>query len=283
MNYLRYIEPQSHGTPDFPVGCYYVDENHPSYEMPFHWHREMEICYIVSGAFTFYLNGQEVVANSGDTVFIDQGVLHGGNPQNCVYICTVFDPRILLHTDTCRNYMRYLTSSDIHIHCHFPATNRGVAKITKVLCTFSDHSHPGRELSILGALFQWFGHIYETGQYAKTAGTTKPDSEKSRALRPVLEYIEQNYMTNITLDTLARQAGMSSRYFCRFFHAMIHRTPIEYLTYYRIEHACYLLATTKLPITEVSGRCGFNDSSYFVRIFKKQKNITPKQYQLQYR
>ncbi len=92
MNPLSYIEITPHGTPDFPIACYYVDESHPRYEMPFHWHREMEICHILQGEFTFYLNGEEIVAAQGDTVFIDQGVLHGGTPKSCIYVCVVFDP-----------------------------------------------------------------------------------------------------------------------------------------------------------------------------------------------
>lgn len=71
---------------------------------------------------------------------------------------------------------------------------------------------------------------------------------------------------------------MSPKYFCRIFRTVIHRTPIDYLNYYRIEKACYLLETEDLSITEVAYHCGFNDSSYFIRCFKKYKQITPTKY-----
>jgi len=71
---------------------------------------------------------------------------------------------------------------------------------------------------------------------------------------------------------------MSAKYFCRFFKTVIHRTPIDYLNYYRVERASYLMETEDISVTEAAYRCGFNDSSYFVRVFKKYKNATPGKY-----
>ncbi len=283
MNSLSYFEAKSHGTLDYPLAYYYVDERHPRYEMPFHWHREMEICYILAGEFTFYLNGTEIKALCGDTVFIDQGVLHGGYPQNCNYVCIVFDPQILLHTDICQKYMRFLMGSNIHITPHFAASNYRITEITRRLCKAAGSNAPGCELSTIGSLLEWFGYVYEAEQFSRYESDALPDKHGVLLMKPILEFIEKNYMTEITLNTLAQQAGVSPQHFCRVFKTIFHKTPIEYLTYYRIERACYLFDTTKLPVTEVSFRCGFNDSSYFTRIFKKQKGITPRQYQMQSR
>ena len=90
--------------------------------------------------------------------------------------------------------------------------------------------------------------------------------------------IEDHYDECITLDDLARAAGMNSKYFCRYFREMTHRTPIDYLNYYRIEQACFKLATTNDSIAEIGMSCGFNDESYFIKTFKKYKGVTPKKY-----
>lgn len=94
-------------------------------------------------------------------------------------------------------------------------------------------------------------------------------------LRSVLEYIESNYAESITLSQLSARAGMSPKYFCRFFQSIVHKTPMEYLNYYRIERACCELADTDTSVTEVGYNCGFHDTSYFIRIFKREKGITP--------
>ena len=59
---------------------------------------------------------------------------------------------------------------------------------------------------------------------------------------------------------------------------MTHRTPIDYLNYYRIEQACFKLATSNDSIAEIGMSCGFNDESYFIKTFKKYKGVTPKKY-----
>jgi AraC-like DNA-binding protein len=277
------------------MALYCVNETHPRYEMPFHWHREMEIIRITKGCFTFYLNDKIVTARQGDIVFINQGVIHGGTPEDCIYDCVVFDPYpLLMHTDTCRNYIRFLTNKKVCINSVFPSgthtlwdiTDRLISAAQKVQsdtsASYADKNAPGGELSALGALFEWFGYIMETHSYSETGAAAIPDSGKIQLLKPVLTYIEQSYMQPISLEELAKLAGMSPRYFCRFFRALIHRTPMDYLSYYRIERACNLLANASVSVTEAAYCCGFNDSSYFVKIFKKYKGTTPKQYQKQF-
>ena len=96
-------------------------------------------------------------------------------------------------------------------------------------------------MTSLGALFELYGLIFDRG-YNTPCASRDNTQGKLQQLKPVLEYIELNYQSPITLEDLSRLAGMSSKYFCRFFRAVIHRTPIDYLNYYRIERACYLMA-----------------------------------------
>lgn len=96
--------------------------------------------------------------------------------------------------------------------------------------------------------------------------------------KKVLSYIEDHYTEHITLEDLAKIAGMNPKYFCRFFREMSFRTPIDYVNYYRIERACEQLSTTNTTIIEVALNCGYNDISYFIKTFRKYKGITPKQY-----
>ena len=102
--------------------------------------------------------------------------------------------------------------------------------------------------------------------------------ERLHRLRLALDYIEENYASHITLDDIARRSGYSSKYFCRYFFAAVHKTPIEYLNFYRIERACFLLDTEHGSVGDIAFRCGFNDLGYFIRTFKKMKGVTPKKY-----
>ena len=67
--------------------------------MPYHWHIEYEIVYIVRGGLKLALNEDMVTAQAGDIIFIRDGIVHGGAPQDAetVYECIVFDMKKLLH------------------------------------------------------------------------------------------------------------------------------------------------------------------------------------------
>jgi AraC-like DNA-binding protein len=59
---------------------------------------------------------------------------------------------------------------------------------------------------------------------------------------------------------------------------MMGKTPIQYLNYYRVECACELLSASEKTISEVASACGFNNISYFVRVFGAHKGTTPSTY-----
>lgn len=282
MHYLDYNEQKQHGTPDFPIEFYHVDHQHPRYSMPFHWHMELEIIRILKGQMKMHLDDDEFIAFEGEIIFINEGVIHGGHPEDCIYECIVFNPHpLLMHTETCRQYIRQIFESQIMIHNHFLESDNSIQEAANSLFRAMQENAPGSELMIIGSLYQLFGVIFQYKLYGK------PDLAPSRSLRkmvmlkPVLEYVDACYASQITLEDLSKTAGMSPKYFCRYFHSVTHRTPMDYLNYYRIERACYEFSTTDLSVTEVAYRCGFNDTSYFIKSFKRYKGITPKQYSKQ--
>ena len=136
----------------------------------------------------------------------------------------------------------------------------------------------GRELSILGALFDCYGCLAERRDGAHLYGMSPRFGQKAEQLKPALEYIESHYSQPITLDTLARLTGMSAKYFCRFFRTIVHRSPIDYVNYYRIERAGQMLTLSDMTIAEIAQRCGYNDSSFFIKQFRRYKGTTPRKY-----
>ena len=91
MHTFSSLDRTQHGTLEFPVEYYYVDRQHPRYQMPFHWHKEWEIIHIIEGTFTVHGDNEVYTAHAGDMVLIRDGMLHGGTPDNCIYECFLFD------------------------------------------------------------------------------------------------------------------------------------------------------------------------------------------------
>ena len=282
MQYLDYNECKQRGTFDFPIEFYHINETHPQYTMPYHWHVEYEIIRILEGGFEVSLDAEEFSAKKDDIVFISGGTLHAGIPKDCIYECIVFDLNMLLNKDDItRKFIEPILNRTLLIKNHM---KESAPKLHNVIWQLFDafYEKPlGYQLIVKGALFEMFGIIYEQDFFTPASLKAPSNHKRIMQLKQVLEYIENQYSSPITLQQLSKIAGMSPKYFCQFFQEMTHKSPIDYLNYYRIERACHQLINTDTSITELSLNCGFNDLSYFIKTFKKYKGITPNKYRKQ--
>ncbi|MDD3336748.1 MAG: AraC family transcriptional regulator [Eubacteriales bacterium] len=279
MSSLRYHEDILRGSPDFPLDYHYVDERHERYQMPFHWHGEAEILHVVKGVFNLSAGDGAYTLTAGDTAFLPSGQVHGGVPVDCVYECVVFDLRLLLGgSDLCKRAIGELMEGKVSVtpllSQNDPVTRHTIPPMFDALRQKCD----GYELITLGCLIQFIGEVYKFGAFSRHATPAGLETRRLLKLKQVFEMIESRYAAPPTLAELAEAAGMSPKYFCRFFREATHRTPVEYLTYYRIEKACYALASSDQSITEMTLDLGFSDPNYFIRCFRKQKGVTPGQY-----
>ena len=136
-------------------------------------------------------------------------------------------------------------------------------------------------LLAVGDLCRFFALMLESGRCRHRAGISLQVKKKITQYKTILAFIEEHYAEKITLDDLAGCVCMNKNYFCKFFCDLTQRSPMEYLNYYRIETACGQLLRSDKTITEVALDCGFSDVSYFIKVFKKYKGVTPSQYEEQ--
>lgn len=97
-------------------------------------------------------------------------------------------------------------------------------------------------------------------------------------LSTVMTYIRSNYTTNITLDDVSGHVFLSSYYLSHLFKDELGITFVEYLTRVRVEAAKTLLMENGLPIANIAHAVGYEDASYFGKVFKKNAGVTPAKY-----
>lgn len=280
MKYLASHENTSRGTSEFPIELYYVDKNHPRYEMPFHWHMEYELIRILSGSISLSVDGYAQVLTKGDTAVISSGAVHGGIPEDCVYECLVFDTSRFMESSSALLHRKYLDffDADTLIHPFFKAGTIYSELIFQMFDAMN-RKYIGYEFFTIGLMWQLFGQILHHHAYTVTDLNVRRSAKSTEQIKSVLNYIRKNYATRLTLADLADILNLSPEHFCRLFHSITGKSPIDYLNYYRIECACELLSSSQKSITEAAYSCGFNDLGYFNRMFKKYKKITPGRYQ----
>ncbi|MGB9781069.1 MAG: response regulator [Caldanaerobacter sp.] len=91
----------------------------------------------------------------------------------------------------------------------------------------------------------------------------------------IINFLEENFDKDISLEDVAREVNMSYHYFSKFFKERVGENFIDYLTNLRIKKAMELLKNSGLSIKEVSYKVGYSDPNYFSKIFKKVTGITP--------
>lgn len=105
----------------------------------------------------------------------------------------------------------------------------------------------------------------------------------SDAVQNAVSYIRTNLEQNMSISEIADVAHLNPQYFMRVFKKETGKPVLEFITECRLHKARELLAGTSLPITEVALSAGYDNFSYFSKLFKRNEGMTPSDYRRQKR
>jgi two-component system response regulator YesN len=133
-------------------------------------------------------------------------------------------------------------------------------------------SLPAGEAKEINIYFQELLEIWFRYYPQMVSGDTR------HAIRRTCEYVNQNYMLNITLSAMARNENLSLSYFSTLFKQSTGESFVNYLNRIRIEHAKKLLLEPDIKIYEISELVGYCSLPYFNRVFKHWTAMSPNEY-----
>ena len=110
------------------------------------------------------------------------------------------------------------------------------------------------------------------------AVTSIKKAEENPIIKKVCTYVDENLSQDISLETAADFAGVSSFYLSKLFKEEKGETFINFISDKRLEKSRLLLESTELSIKEITSEVGYNDQNYFSRIFKAKYGLSPKEY-----
>lgn len=277
MNRSFLEEHVTHGTVAFPVGIYdahFTEIN--SVLFPVHYHKEFEILVVTGGKIKLQLEGDIIYLNCGEGIFINSGTLHSAvqaEAGECSFIALVFSPDFIAaeHEELYEKYIRAVIKNEITVPRELPHDIIPLACKTNALFKSADF---GYELFIKSNLIRMLALCVSN---AKRSSCRKNDG-KTNIVKAVLEYIHHNYANEITLQDLADYAHISKEHLCRIFRDIADSSPITYLNRYRIIESTHMLRSTNQNISEIASACGFNNSSYFNKLFLRFMKCSPTEY-----
>lgn len=116
------------------------------------------------------------------------------------------------------------------------------------------------------------------GLIQATARSFKGTKVNNKVIDNTLKFINENYSSNISLDTVAKNSFITPSYLSLLFKQVLGINFVDYLHKIRLNKACELLRDPKLRSYEIAYMVGYNDDKYFIQIFKKHLGLTPSQY-----
>ncbi len=133
--------------------------------------------------------------------------------------------------------------------------------------------------------FHLIGHLYLFIDYLlQSAKSTKLVSSGRMSdyyIKEAINYIEQNFQNNISIEDIAAVCGINRSYFGKIFRNSIGRSPQEFLMNYRMVKATELLKLTSLSIADISSAVGYENQLHFSRAFKNIYGISPREWRNQ--
>ena len=135
--------------------------------------------------------------------------------------------------------------------------------------------------------FHLIGHLYLFLDYLTQSAKSKKLVQSSKMsdyyIKEAINYIEQNFQNNITIEDIAAICGINRSYFGKIFRNSIGRSPQEFLMNYRMVKATELLKLTSLSIAEIGSAVGYENQLHFSRAFKTIYGVSPREWRNQHR
>ena len=284
--YENFQETKKHSETIFPFNTYLCSIPLDFTEVPIHWHNEMEIIYIKKGKGNIILDFESHYVEAGDIIVVIPGQTHGISQlndysmeyENIIFELDMFIPKYydglevkyfnpLLSGDLIFNHI--ITRDDIDYALLADCLNRA-----DNLCSMDFPK--GYELAIKGYMYEFFYHL---NNMCESRALIKAEPSKNiDKIKDVIKYIETNYQHAITIDEIAGVCNFSSSHFMKYFKKVMGTSFIDYLNEYRLSMASRLLLPTSDNILEIAAECGYDNLSYFNRLFKKKFGVTPSAY-----
>lgn len=231
------------------------------------------IHYILSGKGTFEVGGKIYHLGKGQGFFIPPGII-------TFYKADIEDPWeyiwVAFHGLNVENYLkRACLTAENPIFTY--DTDSAIADVmTKMVET--RNLRKCTDLMLTSLLYQFISILIATfeSDVPKVGG----ESRKEFYVRKVLEYIQKNYSTNMTIEELANYIGLDRKYMSSVFKDVLKTTPQLYLINFRMNKACELLTGTELSIGDIARSVGYEDPLLFSRMFRRIKKVSPRQFRI---
>jgi len=257
---------------------------------PLHTHNFVEVVYMCQGSTHHVINGNDVVLNAGELLFISQSAKQEIYPAketdvavNFIILPEFFDYGLTM-MEAENNQLRSFVidcltgGKEDTGYLHFKVADvLPVQNLVENLIWTIIRKEPNKrsiQQATMGLLFLQLMNQIDRMETAEA-------DKQQKLIMDVLSYIEEHYKDG-ELDALAKQLHYDMRWLSREIKRRTGQTYTELVQNKRLNQAAYLLTTTNMNVLDIGLAVGYDNTSYFHRIFQKQFGMTPRKYRIEY-
>ncbi|GGI66574.1 AraC family transcriptional regulator [Enterococcus alcedinis] len=241
--------------------------------VPMHWHRSLEISYLIKGQLTLRKNNQDkkyqdetfFVINSGE-VHEMRGSLEGRFELICFIISYDFVAQILPNID-----QMYFDMGKTE------KTYSEIRRLFRTILALANQPTPFSNLRIQSELLELF-YLLSTQHLLEDDHFQLPSHSSKKLNQEILDYVHQNYTEKMSLEEIANQFSFSREHFSRMFKTIFGQSFLNYLNEYRLYQAFPEIMSGEQTIEMISQKHGFPSTKALIKQFKKIYQDTPVQF-----
>ena len=229
-----------------------------------HWHESIEILYFQMGNGVVYSDNEKIYAYPEDIVVINSSNIHKvcSVTRSSQYYCMLIDKSFCEAFGFSFENFRFAAKI-----CNESLTGH----IKEIVRNYGREDEDSR----LAVKIELLSLILEMKKRYALPGKSMADTGKTATIKESIRFIRENFTEHITLDDVAAHAGLNKYYLSHAFREVTDTTVVHFINTLRCNYAVQLMNSGDYSIAEISEACGFDNPSYFTKVFKKYKGILP--------
>ncbi|MHA9739153.1 AraC family transcriptional regulator [Robinsoniella peoriensis] len=272
----------------------FVDRNSGGWHMPMEWHTSLEVFMCTNGAGRYYIGDKVYEFEEGDIFVIGNNELH----KSEILENGGFDAFIIMFAPDGFLSNRYIKGKDLldifygrtdHF-CHKYSPSQEKRQIYESVSSIILKEYEEKKenyVTGVSALVTWFlielNRAYNVDGDLEITYETNERLKHKKIISEVLNFVEENYKSDISLKELADKLYVNQAYLSREFKKNTGYSMMKFITNKRIREARELLRNSDISISEVAITVGYNNITHFHTMFKKEIGISPKEFRKQIR
>jgi AraC-like DNA-binding protein len=261
----------------------------PYLHNPWHYHPECEITYVNEGSGVLFIGDQVLNYKQDTLIMIGPNLPHEWR------------------SDSKENPDFHSQTFAVHFNKNFPGAEFYKIPEASAINQLLEHSVRGikindadtkkvvkaklmqlldakglERISLLLSIFNNIVSCEEIELLSSVIFVNSIDEGQNQRMNKIYKYVMDHFRDQISVEEIACDVHMTTTSFCRFFKQRTNKSFIQYVNDIRIGYACKLLLQEDFNISQIAYESGFENLSNFNKQFKKIKNLTPRQYILNF-